>query len=34
MSLTPQGYHHRIMEDSLRMHLEAFGAVEVRGPKW
>lgn len=34
MTLTPSGYRHRIMEDSLRMHLEAFGAVEVRGPKW
>lgn len=34
MPLTPPGYRHRIMEDSLRMHLSAFGAVEVRGPKW
>lgn len=34
MTLTPPGYRPRIMEDSLRMHLEAFGAVEVRGPKW
>ena len=34
MSLTPSGYHHRIMEDNLRLHLDTFGAVEVRGPKW
>lgn len=34
MPLTPAGYRPRIMEESLRMHLEAFGAVEVRGPKW
>lgn len=34
MPLTPPGYRPRIMEDSLRAHLEAFGAVEVRGPKW
>lgn len=34
MPLTPPGYRHRIMEDSLKLHLEAFGAVEVRGPKW
>lgn len=34
MPLTQPGYRRRIMEDSLRQHLEAFGAVEVRGPKW
>lgn len=34
MPLTPPGYRHRIMEDSLKLHLETFGAVEVRGPKW
>ena len=34
MSLKPAGYRHRIMEDSLKLHLDTFGAVEVRGPKW
>ncbi len=34
MPLTPLGYRHRLMEDSLKLHLKAFGAVEVRGPKW
>lgn len=34
MTLVQPGYRPRIMEDSLRMHLAAFGAVEVRGPKW
>ncbi len=34
MPLTPSGYRPRIMEDALKQHLKAFGAVEVRGPKW
>ena len=34
MPLTPSGYRHRIIEDRLRLFLSAFGAVEVRGPKW
>lgn len=34
MSLTPVGYRPRIMEEKLRLYLSAFGAVEVRGPKW
>ena len=34
MALTPSGYRHRIIEDNLKLHLSAFGAVEVRGPKW
>lgn len=34
MSLRPSGYRPRIIEDSLKLHLSAFGAVEVRGPKW
>ena len=34
MSLTPPGYRPRIIEKSLALHLGAFGAVEVRGPKW
>ncbi len=34
MTLVQPGYRPRIMEDSLRLHLAAFGAVEVRGPKW
>ena len=34
MSLTPDGYCPRIMEGKLAMYLSAFGAVEVRGPKW
>lgn len=33
MPLTPPGYRRRIMEESLGLHLAAFGAVEVRGPK-
>lgn len=34
MPLTPLGYRTRIMEDSLGLYLDVFGAVEVRGPKW
>ena len=34
MPLTPPGYRPRIIEKSLALHLGAFGAVEVRGPKW
>ena len=34
MPLTPAGYRPRIMEENLALHLGAFGAVEVRGPKW
>ena len=34
MSLTPSGYRSRLMEDKLKFYLEAFGAVEVRGPRW
>lgn len=34
MPLTPEGYRPRLLEDKLARYLEAFGAVEVRGPKW
>jgi uncharacterized protein len=34
MPLAQPGYRRRLMEDNLKLHLEAFGAVEVRGPKW
>ena len=34
MSLTPEGYVPRLLQDKLAFYLQTFGAVEVRGPKW
>ena len=32
--LTPRGYRSRLIESKLELYLDAFGAVEIRGPKW
>lgn len=34
MTLERDGYKRRISEGTLDRYLEAFGAVEIRGPKW
>lgn len=34
MTLKRNGYRKRVAEETLDRYLEAFGAVEIRGPKW
>ena len=33
-ALCPEGYRRRLIDDRLAMLLQAFGAVEIVGPKW
>lgn len=33
-ALRPEGYRRRLIDDRLAMLLQAFGAVEIVGPKW
>lgn len=34
MSLTPSGYRPRLLDSVIADHLEAFGGVQIDGPKW
>lgn len=34
MTLTPEGYRPRLIDDRLAKHIKAFGAVSLEGPKW
>lgn len=34
VKLTPEGYRHRLIENRLDELLNAFGCVEIHGPKW
>ena len=33
-SLKPEGYRHRLIDTRLSLLLQAFGAIEIIGPKW
>jgi len=34
MTLTPEGYRPRLLDKIIPTYLEAFGALEIKGPKW
>lgn len=34
MERSMKGYRKRIVDEELDLRLEAFGAVQIKGPKW
>ena len=34
MSLTPNGYQNRLIDEKVKRYLRIFGAVSIEGPKW